>query len=364
VLRDQFPALARFTYLNTATYGLLSRRGRAAVVGHLDRRDEFACGDFLAWFDDMDRLRGKLGRLVGAQADDIAFAPNAATPLSLLLNGLDWAPGDEIVTLENEFPNQLYFPALLANRGVKFVAVPWARLQDQITARTRLIVISQVSYSTGFRPPHLETLDRRNALLYVDATQCLGALRFDGAAVRPDLLAVNGYKWMLAPNGAAFYAVSPALRAQLAPQVIGWRSHFDWRNVNNLHTDAPVFAEAAEKYEGGMLDFPSLYALEAAVDMLFELGPEQVERYVLELNETLRAALRRVPGVTLYSDEFPATGPTPITSVHFAGREAGALAARLKAEHNILTSARCGRLRVSPHFYNDENDIDRLLAAL
>jgi selenocysteine lyase/cysteine desulfurase len=312
----------------------------------------------------MDRLRGKLGRLVGAQADDIAFAPNAATPLSLLLNGLDWAPGDEIVTLENEFPNQLYFPALLANRGVKFVAVPWARLQDQITARTRLIVISQVSYSTGFRPPHLETLDRRNALLYVDATQCLGALRFDGAAVRPDLLAVNGYKWMLAPNGAAFYAVSPALRAQLAPQVIGWRSHFDWRNVNNLHTDAPVFAEAAEKYEGGMLDFPSLYALEAAVDMLFELGPEQVERYVLELNETLRAALRRVPGVTLYSDEFPATGPTPITSVHFAGREAGALAARLKAEHNILTSARCGRLRVSPHFYNDENDIDRLLAAL
>ena len=334
------------------------------MVGHLDRRDDFACGDFLAWFDDIDRLRAKLARLVGAQADDIAFAPNAATPLSLLLNGLDWAPGDEIVTLENEFPNQLYFPALLANRGVKFVAAPWERLQDQITARTRLIVISQVSYSTGFRPPHLETLDRRNALLYVDATQCLGALRFDGAAVRPDLLAVNGYKWMLAPNGAAFYAVSPALRAQLAPQVIGWRSHFDWRNVNNLHTDAPVFAEAAEKYEGGMLDFPSLYALEAAVDTLFELGPEQVERYVLELNETLRAALRRVPGVTLYSDEFPATGPTPITSARFAGREAGGLAARLKAEHNILTSARCGRLRVSPHFYNDENDIDRLLAAL
>jgi selenocysteine lyase/cysteine desulfurase len=246
---------------------------------------------------------------------------------------------------------------------VKFVAAPWEQLQERITARTRLIVVSQVSYSTGFRP-RLETLDRRNALLYVDATQCLGALTFDGAAVRPDFLAVNGYKWMLAPNGAAFYAVSPALRAQLAPQVIGWRSHFDWRNVNNLHAAAPVFAEAAERYEGGMLDFPSLYALEAAVDMLFELGPEQVERYVLELNETLRAALRRVPGVTLYSDEFPATGPTPITSVHFAGREAGALAARLKAEHNILTSARCGRLRVSPHFYNDENDIDRLLAAL
>jgi selenocysteine lyase/cysteine desulfurase len=98
--------------------------------------------------------------------------------------------------------------------------------------------------------------------------------------------------------------------------------------------------------------------------MLFELGPEQVERHVLDLNETLRGALRRVPGVSLYSDEFAATGPTPITSVHFAGQEAGALAARLKAEHDILTSARCGRLRLSPHFYNDENDVDRLLAAL
>ena len=73
------------------------------MVGHLDRRDEFACGDFLAWFDDMDRLRGKLGRLVGAQADDIAFAPNAATPLSLLLNGLDWAPATRSSRLKTSF---------------------------------------------------------------------------------------------------------------------------------------------------------------------------------------------------------------------------------------------------------------------
>jgi cysteine desulfurase/selenocysteine lyase len=363
VLRDQYPALARYTYLNTATYGLVSLRGRAAMVGHLDHRDEFACGDFLTWFDDLDRLRAKLARLVGAQATDIAFAPNAATPLSLLLNGLPWQPGDEIVTLENEFPNQLYFPALLAERGVKFIEAPWERLQDQITPRTRLIVASQVSYSTGFRP-RLETLDRRHALLYVDATQCLGALTFNWAAVRPDFLAVNTYKWMLAPNGAAFYAVSPALRAQLTPQVVGWRSHFDWRNVNNLHAAAPIFAESAEKYEGGMVDFPSLYALEAAVDTLFELGPENVERYVLGLNETLRSALRQIDGVSLYNDEFPATGSTPITSARFAGEEAGALAARLKADHNILASARCGRLRLSPHFYNDENDIDRLLAAL
>jgi len=198
----------------------------------------------------------------------------------------------------------------------------------------------------------------------VDATQCLGALTFDWAAIRPDMLAVNGYKWMLAPNGAAFFAITPELRTRLAPQVVGWRSHFDWRNVNNLHAGAPVFAEAAERYEGGMVDFPSLYALEAAVDTLFELGPQAVETYVRNLTETLRGAIRGIPGTSLYSDEFPATAPSPITSVHFADRDAAALSGRLKTEHRILTSARCSRLRLSLHFYNDENDIDRLLSVL
>ncbi len=333
------------------------------MVAHLDRRDEFACSDFLSWFEDMDRLRGKLGLLVGAAGTDVAFVSSASVAISQLLNGLSWEPGDEIVTLENEFPNQLYFPALLAGRGVKFIESSWDRLQESITARTRLIAVSQVSYSTGFRPP-LEKLDRRNALLYVDATQCLGALTFDWAAIRPDMLAVNGYKWMLAPNGAAFFAITPELRARLEPQVVGWRSHFDWRNVNNLHAGAPVFAEAAERYEGGMVDFPSLYALEAAVDTLLELGPGAVETYVMGLTETLRRAIRAIPGTSLYSDEYPATAPSPITSVLFADRDAAELSARLKTEHRILTSARCGRLRLSLHFYNDENDIDRLLSAL
>lgn len=363
MLRDQYPALQNYTYLNTATYGCLSLASRAAMVRHLDRRDELACSDFLSWFDDLDRLRAKLATLINAHADDIAFVPNAATALSQLINGLTWHPGDEIVTLENEFPNQLYLPALLADRGVKFIESPWEQLQENITPRTRLIVLSQVSYSTGFRP-RIETLDRRNALLYVDATQCLGAITCDFAALRADMLAVNAYKWMLAPNSAAFFAITPALRAQLTPQVVGWRSHFDWRNVNNLHAGAPIFAEAAEKYEGGMVDFPSLYALEAAIDTFLAIGPQVVEEYVMGLTNVLRDALRRIPGATLYSDEHPATAPSPLTSVHFAGQEAGALSARLKAEHRIMTAARCGRLRLSLHLYNDQTDIDRLLSAL
>ena len=90
-------------------------------------------------------------------------------------------------------------------------------------------------------------------LLYVDGTQSVGALRFDVAAVQPDMLAVDAYKWLLSPNGAAFCYVSPELRQRLEPAVIGWRSHKDWRRPERLHHGEPEFADSAEKYEGGML---------------------------------------------------------------------------------------------------------------
>ena len=90
-------------------------------------------------------------------------------------------------------------------------------------------------------------------LLYLDGTQSLGALQFDVSRIRPDLFAVDAYKWLLSPNGAGFMYVSPELRERLAPAVIGWRSHRDWRNHENLHHGAPEFAAEAEKYEGGML---------------------------------------------------------------------------------------------------------------
>jgi hypothetical protein len=98
----------------------------------------------------------------------------------------------------------------------------------RFTPRTRLVAISTVNYSTGFRPPLeeiSETLRRRGILLYLDGTQSLGALQFDVSRIRPDLFAVDAYKWLLSPNGAGFMYVSPELRERLAPAVIGWRSH-------------------------------------------------------------------------------------------------------------------------------------------
>ncbi|MGD0620128.1 MAG: aminotransferase class V-fold PLP-dependent enzyme, partial [Bryobacteraceae bacterium] len=124
-------------------------------------------------------------------------------------------------------------------------------------------------------------LRERGVTLYVDGTQSVGALRFDVQQVQPAALAVHGYKWLLCPNGCGFLYVRPDVRQWLQPNVIGWRSHHDWRNVDNLYHGRPQPSSRAEKYEGGMPAMPLIYALDASVNLQLELGVEAIERRVM-----------------------------------------------------------------------------------
>ena len=357
-VRDEFPALANYTYLNTATYGQLPRSAVAAAMTHFETRDELACSNFLEWFDDMDDLRADIGRLVGCEAGDVAFVNNAATALGWLLAGLDWKPGDRIVTLENEFPNNLY-AAALQDRGVEFTETAWDRIFDALTDRTRLVLLSTVNYATGFRPDLADfarQLRDRGILLYVDGTQSLGALRFSIPEVRPDMLAVHAYKWLLGPNGAGFAYISAHLRRVLRPSVIGWRSDRGWREVNSLHHGAPRFKDEAERFEGGMLNFPSLYAMGASVQMMLELGPETIEARVLELAAKCREFLLEAGATVEHAG-------SPIIAARFPGEDVARIGQALKSER-VLVSARHGRLRVSTHFYNSEADLEHFAQVL
>lgn len=353
-IREQFPSLAHWTYLNAATFGQLPMRATEAVHRHFTHRDELACSDFLNWFDDMDGLRASIAKLIWCEPDDIAFISNASTGLATLLTGVDWRRGDRVVTLDDEFPNQLYALGDKARENVEFVACPWDRFYESINERTRVVALSSTNYNTGFVPPLAEIsafLRPRGVLLYVDGTQGLGALRFDIREIQPDVLSVHGYKWLLSPNGAAFMYVRPELRERLRPSVIGWRSHYDWRSVDNLHHGAPEFNSKAEKYEGGMLAFALLYAMHESIKMMLDIGPEFIEERVLGLAAQVRDVMRDL-GATVSSYR------SPIVTGRFAGADPGDLARRLK-ERRVLVSARKGQLRVSPHFYNNEADIER-----
>jgi len=358
-VRCEFPALANWTYLNTATFGQLPRRATAAVARHFAHRDELACADFLAWYDDADRIRAKIGQLIHCDAQDIAFVPNASTALGLLLAGLDWRPGDRVLTLEHEFPNNLYAPGLLERFGVETTACPWDRLYDSVDARTRLVIVSSVNYNTGFAPPLDELSDflhARGVLLFVDGTQSVGALRCDVSRIQPDMLAVHAYKWLLSPNGAGFFYIAPHLRERLQPNVVGWRSHRDWRNVDNLHHGVPQLVASAEKYEGGSVSFALLYAMEASLDLILEIGPDVIEQRVLDLAAKTRGILRQLGAAV----ECQAS---PIVAARFEGRDVSALARALK-ERQVLVAARRGLLRVSPHLYNNEQDLEVFERAL
>jgi selenocysteine lyase/cysteine desulfurase len=359
-IRNEFPALQNWTYLNTASFGQLSRRTTEAVARHFVRRDEYACEDFLDWFDDADQIRAAIARLIHCQPEDVAFFVNASAALSLLAGAIPWTPGDRVLTLEDEFPNHLYWAEALAGRfGVHADIVPFTRFRESLASRTRLVMVSMVNYTSGLRPP-LEEMARAcrecGAVFYVDGTQGLGALDFDCGAVAPDMLAVDGYKWMLAPNGASFAFIAPGVRKWLEPAMIGWRSDKRWRQVNALHHGAPEFKDAAERYEGGILAFPALYGLGATVKRMLELRPENIERRVLELAAHARGELKAL-GASFSSDL------SPIIAARLEGRDAVELSQALRRK-NILTAARHGNLRISTHFYNNEADIARLVQAL
>jgi selenocysteine lyase/cysteine desulfurase len=205
------------------------------------------------------------------------------------------------------------------------------------------------------------SLRDRGILVYLDGTQSVGALQFDCNAIQPDFLAVDAYKWMISPNGAGFLYVRPEVREWLRPNVIGWRSDREWRNVESLHQGAPRFSQRAEKYEGGMLPFPSLVAMAASMALFEELGSAIVEQRVLELAADLRRGM-----AALGAEEFPSqpqTLPSQILLFKMNGIDSSVLAKKLES-NRIQVSARREYLRISAHFYNNEDDIEALLGAL
>ncbi len=358
-VRSDFPALANWTYLNTATYGQVPRRSVDAIARHFAHRDELACADFLDWYAEADRMKTPIAQLINATPNDIAIMQNSSIALGLIAGGLDWKPGDNLVTLADEFPNQLYLSAHIAHRGVELREASAEQLLDSIDSRTRLVALSEVNYSNGYRASVAEiskVAHDRGAFVFVDGTQSTGALRFDAQQSKVDALAVHAYKWMCSPTGIGFLYINSALRSLVRPNAIGWRSHRDWRNVDNLHHGAPEFIESAERYEGGGLSFGLTHALGASVEMMLEIGPENIEERVLALAQDVRNRLRNL-GATV------ADHNSQIAAAKFPHHDPSQLARELKSR-NILVAARHGYLRVSPHFYNNAADLDALESEL
>ena len=364
--RDEFPVSERFVYLNHAATGPLPRRTAAAIARQAEQTMRAGGAGFSDWLQAYRELRESAARLLHADPGEIALTKNTSEGLSFIANGLDWRPGDIAVGVGEDFPAN-YFPwARLERRGVQ---LRWLGLHqgcldleeiDRACAGARLLAVSFVHYLSGFRLD-LEAVGeicrRRGCLFVVDAVQGLGPFSADVRAAGIHALSASGHKWLLGPEGAALFYISRELQEQVEPV------EFGWTNVEGSasYSREEAVRRDASRYECGTLNTVGCYGLRASLSLFHELEPEARARRVLALTDRLLDKAREKG----YQPMAPRDETNGSGIVSLRRRDVdSAVAVRRLAEATIIVSARHGWIRVSPHFYNTEAEIDRLVAAL
>ncbi|MDC0714127.1 aminotransferase class V-fold PLP-dependent enzyme [Stigmatella sp. ncwal1] len=365
--RAQFPVLARQLYFNHAGVAPTSLRVAAAVREWMEDVVNHGVKYERGWEARAEHTRALAARIIGAAPEEIAFVRNTSHGLGLVAEGLDWKPGDEVaVATSIEYPSNVYPWLHLKDRGVEVREIaardggitPEAVAQA-LTPRTRLVAVSSVQFASGFRTD-LDAVgalcERAGVLLCVDGIQSVGCSQVDVKRSRIHFLSADSHKWMLGISGIGFLYVAKELLPRLRPALVGWRSTTDAWNFNRSHFE---LRPDAGRLEEGSHSFTGIYALGAALELLLEVGIPDIEARIQSLLTSLDAGLRE-----LGCD----TGPSP---AHRAGiltfvppkGEARALAAWL-GEREVSLSLRRGRIRLSPHFYNQPEEAERLLQAV
>jgi len=317
-----------------------------------------------------EKTRVKLATLLGCDPDEVTLTGNTSEGIGVVAAGLDWTAGDEVVTNEMEHASGILPWFLLKERwGVQVRSVtfplscdPLERLADAVTPRTRLVCVSHVMYSTGL----LMAVDKvsemahsAGALCLVDGAQSAGNLPLDMNALGCDFYAVPGQKWLLGPQGTGALFVRRDLLDRLWPASMGWNS------VESFEMDGGFcFRPSARRYEAATQPYALLAGLGAALDFTEGLGREAVYGRIARLAAYLRARLAETPGVRLrVSGPW---GPSALVCFNLQGWEPEKVVSRLLEGWRIVCRSihTPPSVRISPHFFNTEEELDTLVEAL
>ena len=368
-MRDQFPIAERRCYLNNASIGPLSTPVLSAIQTFLYDVRDHGRNNYPHWCRYADeKIKRRLGELIGAAAGEIAFVKNTTEGLVTVANGIDWRSGDNVVLPDIEYPSNVYCWMRLAKLGV---SINWARsergrvsvdaLAEAIDSRTRLVSLSAVQFSNGYRHDlelTSELCRNSGVLLNLDAIQWVGALEMDVRRYHVDFMSVGGHKWLLGPIGTGiFYCNRQSLRL-LDPPNVGYHSV----DKHEAHMDYElVYRPNAGRFEEALVNFPGIWGLDAAATILLGLGTKTVERHILALVEYAAETLRPL-GWEIVSP-FAPEERSGLLSFRKEGVDIEAAAVRL-ASAGIDVAVRDGALRISPSYYNTVEDIDRLVREL
>jgi cysteine desulfurase/selenocysteine lyase len=365
--RLQFPITEQVTHFNHAGVSPVSRRVADAVTAFINEATVIDATVQRRWELRAEAVRAGFARLVGARPEEIAFVKNTSEGLSLVAAGLDWRAGDNVIAVDGEYPSNVYPWFGLRRWGVetRLVRPVHGRVRNEdvqalVDERTRVVAVSFVDWNSGARTdlrPIGEFCRRRGILFCVDGIQGVGAIPLDVEREHIDCLAVGGHKWLLAPEGCGCLFISRRVVDGLQSVLHGWKSVRDADVYLPYHFDP---RPDAAKFEPGSPSVLGTYALGAAIALLLEIGVDQIERRLYELTDRLAAGLRR-RGAELVSPwgENERSG----IAVFRRGDDPQRLWAEL-TQRRFVVRVRSGGIRVAPHFYNNEDDIDRLLAAL
>jgi selenocysteine lyase/cysteine desulfurase len=297
---------------------------------------------------------------------------NTSDAISTIANGLPWQPGDNVVSCNIEFPANIYPWMRLQDYGVELRLAPAtggrilpSDLFALVDNRTKAIAISWVQFSSGFRAD-LATIGqfcrRHKIFFFVDAIQGLGALQLDVNANNIDAFAADAHKFLTGPEGIAILYLSDQALSMVKPSVVGWMSVKEWWRCFDAEFDYQLdYLPGALRFECGTPNTLGIHGFYAALQLILELTPARIEQYLLNLCDYLRQGLDRL-GLEQHRPGSAAEA-SAIVCCRTPQVSPETLYHRL-AERQIITAARGGWLRISPHFYNNQADIDKLLQAL
>ena len=374
-----FPVLAERDYFNHAGISPTPRPTADAIREYADHfsRHSAVGYDFAGH---VEGFRNAAASVINADADEVAITHHTSEGIGQVAFGLDWQPGDRVVTTAAEYPSNLYPWMAVAERfGVELVVVPEetddagqvrvrhdALLEACDHPRTKLLAVSHVQWGSGQRMDvaRLGAFCRDKGILFsVDAIQSFGVMPVDVKAMHIDFLQAGAHKWMLGALGAGVLFVRRELWDALTPTSMGWHSvvnPMQWEEIDfTLQNDA-------KRFEPGSPPLVSCAATRAGLTLLHGVGIENVARRVASFCDR-------------FADALPAAGyrvVTPIgdsqsddlrgAAVCFVPKdgEPKVVYERMAKDHNTELASRCGRVRFSPHFYNTDKQVDRLVERL
>lgn len=364
--RGEFPILARTTYLNSCSLGALSRRAERRLAGF---REEWHAYGASAWYETwmgrLAELRGRVARMIDADDDEVALAASVSAALAVLASAIDHRERTRVVVAELDFPTLAY--QWMVRPDVEVVRVPsddgatidLQRWADAVDGRTAILATSHVFFTTG-AIQDLRALagiaHDAGALFLVDAYQSAGQLPIDVRAADVDALITGPLKWLMGGPGLAYTYVRRELVERLTPTTTGW---FGAADQFDFDIGRHAFKDDARRFELGTPALPTVHTALGGQEIVDEIGVPAIRERNRALAERLIDGARDA-GFSLRMAPDPEARSAIVMIAH---PDPHGAVARL-AEAGIIVDARPGYVRVSPHFYNTPDEIDRVLAVL